>query len=736
MNKWIKITLGVLGGLVALVAVALAALLMFFDPNDYKTQIDAAIQRQIGRPVAIDGRIQLSVFPWLGIKLGRVTIANAPGFGDQPMAGMNSAEVSVRLLPLFAKNLEIGTVSLQGLNLRLARHADGKTNWKDIVEHMSAEQNTPDDSADTGGGPGGAGGFKLNSLQIGAIDVQNAAISWQDAMTGSDYRARGVSVETGRLSDGEPFRLEAGGDLDARRQGVQASFHAVTKIDPNVADRFFRFAALSANVLVHGRSIPGTKQQANLSASGDFDWGAGRFKLDNLALQAAGLNMTGNVDGSGLHDQLAYSGRVTIQEFDPRAIFKKLDIKPPQTASDSVLSDASFDAQFNGGADGIEFKQVNAELDDSTLQGSARVKRFADPQIAFDLALDQLDLDDYMPPGDTGPAQKDESGDKSSGSDTTAATDKTEIDLSPLDGLNLDGHLTAGSLIARKIHVTNAELKVHADHGVLTIDPLGADLYGGRLDMTARVDDSRKPPRYALKGKLAKLQIAPLLAAAAGFKRLSGKGGATVDLKASGQRIAQLKRALSGTAAFDLRDGALNGFNLEKIIAAAREQIEHTGSMPGNIGVSKDASTPFRDLVGRFDIDRGVMTVKNMDLKTRDLHATGKGHYDIAANALDYMVDAKVDKQAPGSLSRLAGVTIPLKLSGPLLSPRYTVDVSRMARAAAGQRLNKEKSKLEDKLRDKLKKQSNGDVGRKIQQGISGFLGGGQNKDQDKGNAN
>ena len=179
MKRTFRILLAVVGVLLALIIVAIIALPLLFDPNDYKAQINAAIERQIGREVDISGDIGLSVFPWLGLELGRVDVANAEGFGDEPMAQMNAAQISVKLLPLLSRDIEVGTVSLDGLRLRLARNDEGRSNWADISEHIAEGQDqaaeeeqtdAPDDSEDESG-------FTLESLQIGAIDIQDAAVS-------------------------------------------------------------------------------------------------------------------------------------------------------------------------------------------------------------------------------------------------------------------------------------------------------------------------------------------------------------------------------------------------------------------------------------------------------------------------------------------------------------------------------------------------------------------------------
>ena len=91
MSRILKIALIVLGAVVALIVAAAIALPLFFDPNDYKDELAAAVQEKTGRELSIPGDIELSVFPWLGAKLGQTSLANAEGFGDQPFAEIANA---------------------------------------------------------------------------------------------------------------------------------------------------------------------------------------------------------------------------------------------------------------------------------------------------------------------------------------------------------------------------------------------------------------------------------------------------------------------------------------------------------------------------------------------------------------------------------------------------------------------------------------------------------------------
>ena len=135
MAKTLKIIGMLLGAVVILIAAALIAVILFFDPNQYKPQISAVVEDATGRQLIIDGDIGLSIFPWLGMKLGEITLSNAAGFGEVPFAHLDSAEVKLKLLPLLLRHdVEMKAVTLRGLSLNLQIDQTGKTNWDDLSQ--------------------------------------------------------------------------------------------------------------------------------------------------------------------------------------------------------------------------------------------------------------------------------------------------------------------------------------------------------------------------------------------------------------------------------------------------------------------------------------------------------------------------------------------------------------------------------------------------------------------------
>ena len=102
MGRLLKLVGIVAAAVVVLMIVAAVLVGVFFDPNDYKQQLTAAVANQTGRELTIDGDLDLKVFPNIQIEVGPATLSNAAGFTARNFASINGARLSVALLPLLA----------------------------------------------------------------------------------------------------------------------------------------------------------------------------------------------------------------------------------------------------------------------------------------------------------------------------------------------------------------------------------------------------------------------------------------------------------------------------------------------------------------------------------------------------------------------------------------------------------------------------------------------------------
>ena len=133
MARILKVLGLVFGAFVVLFAAILIGVAVLVDPNDYKDQITAAVDDATGRTLTLEGDLELHVFPRIGILLGAAELSNAAGFGSEPFARIEGAELRLGLLPLLTRHIEIDSASLTGLRLNLARNASGTTNWDDFA---------------------------------------------------------------------------------------------------------------------------------------------------------------------------------------------------------------------------------------------------------------------------------------------------------------------------------------------------------------------------------------------------------------------------------------------------------------------------------------------------------------------------------------------------------------------------------------------------------------------------
>jgi AsmA protein len=136
--------------------------------------------------------------------------------------------------------------------------------------------------------------------------------------------------------------------------------------------------------------------------------------------------------------------------------------------------------------------------------------------------------------------------------------------------------------------------------------------------------------------------------------------------------------------------------------------------------------TDFRDLKGTAVIRDGVVRNEMLQAGLPFLAVAGQGTVNLVESALNYKLDATVvrpaEGEADGTATELAGVSIPLSLSGSLDAPKVDVSLADIAKQRAGQAVLEKlgvegeagksaedsakeaaKKKAEEKVRDKFK---------------------------------
>ena len=332
---------------------------------------------------------------------------------------------------------------------------------------------------------------------------------------------------------------------------------------------------------------------------------------------------------------------------------------------------------------------------ETSLKGEMEID-LAPQSIQFDLAVDRLDVDSYL-----GAAK----GKAAASGGRPAAGAEEPIDLSALKGLNLKGKLRIGQLTVSNIKAEKVDLGVRATGGRVEVNPLSASLYQGNLTGSASVNANGN--RLAMKGQLGGVAIGPLLRDALNNDLLEGRGSVTLDVQTGGATVSAMKKALSGNASLALRDSSLKGVNLGELLRKARSLRE--SNPPAEQGALPAERTDFTELVASFVIRNGVAHNDDLSAKSPLLRLAGSGDVDIGANSIDYLIKASVVASSGGQggkeLAELRGVTVPVKLTGPLDAPRFRADLRAAVGDAVKQRAeDKLKERVQDRLKDLLRR--------------------------------
>ncbi len=335
---------------------------------------------------------------------------------------------------------------------------------------------------------------------------------------------------------------------------------------------------------------------------------------------------------------------------------------------------------------------VTAKLDDSTIKTKFTL---SDPYV-FEASIDKLNLDRYLGAPE-----------KSSGQQARKATKEstsadTPVDLSALKGINAKGKVQVGALEVRGLKLAEVNAQINAANGRVAVAPHSAKGYEGTISGELMVDANKN--QVALKEKLAGVSIGPILRDFAEQDRLEGKGDITLDVTTAGASVNAMKRSLAGAAKVNLRDGALKGINLGEIIRKARSALGSQSAATGQSAGDKSQKTDFSELSASFTIKNGVAHNEDLAAKSPLFRLRGAGDINIADSSLNYLAKASIvatgEGQGGKDRDQLAGLTVPVKLSGPFYDLKYDVDYRAMAGAAAKSQIGE---KAKERFGDRLK---------------------------------
>ena len=648
-------------GLLALVVILFVVLAVFIstlDLNAYKEQIQELTKDQTGRNLLISGELDAKFFPWVGISIGEAALSNAEGFGERPFARIDKANVSIEVLPLLRRQINVDSVELSGLTLDLQRAADGSTNWDDLMQASATTSTTTDDETTEveGGAPA------IAALAVGGISFTKANISWLDKQGGMDAQLSDFSLETGAIELASPFPLKAGFDLVSNSLAMQARFDAEGDVLVDLENQKYLLTGLEIATSAEGEGVPVKNAALSLGADITADLTQQTVDVANLLLDAMGITLQGQVAVSALDsDPQIVATLASEKPFSVLELFEKLEIEAPVTADDDVLKAVSLSMNVKASASQADLNNLTIQLDDTTFSGNASVPNLASdlPPVRFNFNVDDIDVDRYLPPVVEGEIAEEETP-----AETASAEDiPIELPLELMRKLDIEGLFSVDKIKVSNLTAQSILIPLTAKDGVIKLDGIAAQLYEGNISSSVALNAAKDTPVYSAKAALDGILAEPLLAdLLQGDAPMSGKGAFNLDITTAGNTVNGLKSKLNGGYDMSFKDGAINGVNIGYQLRRAQATLK--GQKLSDEDKVKKTDFSALTMSGKFT--DGVLFSDDLDLRAPALRLAGKGTVDLNKDYVDYTLKTQVSGTSEGQGGKDRSDLTGLKLNVPL----------------------------------------------------------------------
>ncbi|PPD11961.1 AsmA family protein [Methylophilus sp.] len=567
------------------------------------------------------------------------------------------------------------------------------------------------------------------SLQAPALAVNPQLISSEKlvlALKQKDANGDlGVDVTLAELK-GNQQAVESKGltaDVNVNAGARKVEGHFASPVKANLADMIFDVPSLAGKFDIKDPALPNGAMQ-------------GQFKLAALAnvkqeqvkstfdLTLAETKLNGDVNVAGFStphigfkvhaDTLNLNALLgnTGSKKEAAAGSNKAGGKSDKPADLSALKTLFLDGSINIGkilyspytltglnlgikADGqkLALQGLDVKLDDSHIQGNVGISQFSKPLYTFDLNIDKLDLNRYLPAAEAKAAE-------TKAAEKTANSPEQAIDLSALKALNAQGNIRIGWLKYGKTEAKNLNIGLKAQDGLASLDPLNLDVYQGTLRGSVKLD-ARATPAVAIQQNLQNIAVGPMLVDTINNDMLSGNGNLNLNVTAQGNTVTALKKSLGGSVDLRMADGAVKGFDLAGTIRDAKGKLNLLKGQ-SNANADNSKKTDFSELTATFNIKNGVAHNDDLAMKAPVFRLTkgeSKGDIDIGKEQINYVAKPTLVNSLKGQggkdAEQLGSIGVPVKITGTFAAPKFAIDMAALGQALA-------KSAALDALTEKL----------------------------------
>ena len=335
----------------------------------------------------------------------------------------------------------------------------------------------------------------------------------------------------------------------------------------------------------------------------------------------------------------------------------------------------TFDLTASVLGDRLEVPSLLVKTPTTAITGRGALNSIANLDGTFDVASEQLDLNELFAIGATlAPPSRADGG--------RAQPTRT----SPM---HIVVRTTAPRVRFGAYEFSDLTTTIDAAPSRFVLDRLTLGLFGGKFDGTVRADTRAPVPLLNLAGTLTGVDAAELLKLTGSAGGITGKVDATVALTGAGTDGPTLMRSANGTIQTTVVNGTMPHLDLVRTVVLAFGKP--SGAAPEGSG------TAFDRMAGSFALSRGTLRTEDLRFRARDFDASGRGTLAIESGAVearaDVILSRELTEQAGTDLRRYAQedgrVVVPATVGGTLTNPSVFIDVAAAARRALGNELKR-----------------------------------------------
>lgn len=496
------------------------------------------------------------------------------------------------------------------------------------------------------------------------------------------------------------------------------------------------FEPFAVSTLLGGKDIPnGPVEMKLVTGATNANLTAETLTVEDLSLSGLGLNLIGNLNAAGIKSEPQIEGDLSIKPFNLRKFMAQLKQELPPMADPKTLTKFSLNTDFEGSKNSVEVKKLAVILDETVLNGSLAVVDLDRQDIIFDINVDKVDADRYLPPSVEKSSDQGKQKKIPATPETAAVGAAEELPIELLQNLKVKGDIRIGELKLADATMQKINVSVQARDGDIQIDPLSTQLYQGLYQGVIRIDAKSSVPKVTFDTNLSGIELRPLLQDLADNDFLGGTANIDMAFMATGATSEAMKQSLNGQAELEVSKGTIRGLTALSKLGQRIGNISDlvSGNLAGvvksqNTGTAEPKELYFTGLSATVAATDGVLTNDDLKLEAPLIRASGRGTLaDLKTNTMDYTTSvtfvATLEGKGGKSLEDLTGLPLPLlkqlkgipismRRHGPLDEAKTEIDWATLTAAIpegklkdaleAGSTVKKLQEKPEEVIKDKL----------------------------------